>query len=180
MKRTIFLMLNLLLITLLCACSGSDNTYTVEMRGREFVVDRENRTISDDWHTYEYTFSGNSSSYRVRITYPNGAEYWFDQTGAIGTGGWTDGYGENKYADGDTLCDVLLEKAPKEGAGEKILIGIFLLAVGVFNAVKPEVAWYLEYGWRFKDAEPSDSAIALNRLGGAVAIIAAVFLIVFR
>ena len=176
MKRIICLIINLLLITLLCACSSA---YTVEVHGREYVVDREKRTISDEWHTYEYTFSGNSSSYNVRITYPNGAEYWFNNNGAIGTGGWTDGYGEKQYADGDTLCDVLLEKAPKEGSAEKIFIGIFLLAVGIFNATKPETAWYLEYGWRFKDAEPSDSAIALNRLGGAVAIIVAVFLIVF-
>ena len=177
MRKQLFLIFNLLALVFLCSCSMSNKTYTVEVHGREYVVDRENKTISDDWHTYEYTFSGNRSSYRVRITYPNGAEYWFDQTGAMGTGGWTDGYGEKKYADGDTLCDVLLEKAPKEGATEKVLASLFLLAVGIFHVAKPEAAWYLEYGWRFKDAEPSDSALALNRFGGVVAIIVAAFLI---
>ena len=58
-----------------------------------------------------------------------------------------------------------------------MLLILLLLAVGIFNTASPHTAWYLEYGWRYKDAEPSDMALTFSRLGGILAIIAAVILI---
>lgn len=50
------------------------------------------------------------------------------------------------------------------------LLAALLLAVGIFNTAAPQTAWWLEYGWRFKDAEPSDLALGANRILGVVLI----------
>ncbi|MGN0250750.1 MAG: DUF6199 family natural product biosynthesis protein [Oliverpabstia sp.] len=50
--------------------------------------------------------------------------------------------------------------------------------MGAFNTAAPSVAWYLEYGWRYKNAEPSDLALGLNRVGGIIAIIVGILTLV--
>ena len=56
------------------------------------------------------------------------------------------------------------------------MLVILLILVGIFNIALPDVAWYLQYGWRYKDAEPSDAALVFNRIGGVAAIIMAVIM----
>ncbi|MBE6962450.1 MAG: hypothetical protein E7445_08365 [Ruminococcaceae bacterium] len=55
-----------------------------------------------------------------------------------------------------------------------MLLILVLLAVGIFNTVSPHTAWYLENGWRFKNAEPSDLALGMTRLAGIVFIAVAI------
>ena len=64
---------------------------------------------------------------------------------------------------------------PRESSGNPLL-GLLAIAVGIFNLAVPRTAWYLSYGWRFKDAEPSDAALALGRLGGGIAVFAGLLL----
>ncbi|MBE6961774.1 MAG: hypothetical protein E7445_04890 [Ruminococcaceae bacterium] len=52
------------------------------------------------------------------------------------------------------------------------MLAIFLLAVGAWNTFVPRSAWYLSYGWRFRDAEPSDAALTAHIIGGVVALLA--------
>ena len=42
------------------------------------------------------------------------------------------------------------------------LLILLLEAVGVFNLAAPRAAWYAEWGWRIKDAEPSDRALVAH------------------
>ncbi len=179
MKRVVILLLSLLLTLSLCACSGSPSTYTVEKGGKTFEVDSKNKTIFDGTHTYEYTFSGDSSSYRINITYPNGSSYFWNHSGYSGHGGWSNDYDEGLYVDGGILRDVIVEKAPNPSNPSKVLVMILLIGIGAFNTAAPHAAWYLEYGWRYKNAEPSDLALGLNRAGGIVAIIVAIFIMIF-
>ncbi|MDQ2088116.1 hypothetical protein RBH29_16945 [Herbivorax sp. ANBcel31] len=44
----------------------------------------------------------------------------------------------------------------------KIAIGFACVFFGALFARKPEIPWYLKYGWRFKNSEPSDFVIGLN------------------
>ncbi|MDD5934092.1 MAG: hypothetical protein PUC65_00760 [Clostridiales bacterium] len=162
----------------LCACSSVSTTYTVEEDGINFVVDTINGTISDGEYTYQYSFSGSDSSYRVDITYPNNSSYWWQQQGASGYGGWSDAYDENRYVAGDVLRDVLEHEAPKESNTGSFLMAIILLVVGIFNISSPRTAWYLEYGWRYKNAEPSDFALIMNRISGGVLIVIAIILFI--
>jgi len=185
MKKTFLLFLCVLFAISMCSCSSSENgtsrTYTVNKYGTDYVVDPDNGTISDGTHIYQYELSGNSSGYSIHITYPDGSSYWWNmhKSGSLmtGEGGWSDNYEENRYVDGRILCDVLEEDVPKERNSKNILFVLVLLIFGIFNTVSPHTAWYLEYGWRYKNAEPSDAALVLNRLGGIAAIIVAVIII---
>lgn len=56
-------------------------------------------------------------------------------------------------------------------------IGVLVIALGLFNLLAPEQAWYFSKGWQFKDAEPSDSALYKHRICGAVIIILGMFLL---
>ena len=177
MKKMLLFLLTVLLLFALCACSSSSTTYTIEKHGRNFEVNLENNTIFDGKYTYQYTFSGDSSSYSIDIIYPNGSIYYWNHSGNSGHGGWSDDYNENLYVAGDILCDIVIEKAPETSNSGKVIAIIFLLGIGVFNTAAPSVAWYLEYGWRYKNADPSDFALGLNRVGGIIAIIVGVFII---
>jgi len=54
---------------------------------------------------------------------------------------------------------------------------IFLITVfGIVNVFVPYVGWYLSIGWKIKDAEPSDLALGMQRLGGG--IVAAIGIVV--
>lgn len=50
-------------------------------------------------------------------------------------------------------------------------VGFLLLVGGVFSAAFPYAAWYGSIGWKIRDAEPSEAALAMNRVGGVVAVV---------
>ena len=179
-KRIISLIFLFIIVCIvLCSCTQTQKHYTIEKNGVIFEVNKETNTISDGNYTYIYSFEGNNSDYKVDITYPDGSTYWWNMKGYGGSGGWSDNYDPQKYIDGDVLTNVLLEDAPKapKHSGGNIIAIILLIALGVFNIAAPHTAWYLEYGWRYKDAEPSDLAIGFNRLGGVIAVVIAVVLL---
>ena len=185
MKRIFVGLLCALLVISLCSCSsskdGTSTVYAVNKNGTDYVVDTDKGTIFDGTHTYQYELSGSSSGYSIKITYPDGSTYWWNTHNSgnlvTGGGGWSDDYDEKRYVDGRTLCDVLEEDVPKEKNPKNIFLILLLFVVGIFNTVTPHTAWYLEYGWRYKNVEPSDLALGLNRFGGVVALIAAVIMI---
>lgn len=61
--------------------------------------------------------------------------------------------------------------------GGSRFVGVLLIAVGLFNLLAPEQAWYFSKGWQFKDAEPSDGALYMGRISGVVIIILGIFLL---
>ena len=176
-KKIILFLYSLLLMLVLCACSEVSATYTVEKSGIVFEVNTENCTISDGTHVYQYTFTGDTESYAVKITYPNGSTYYWNRSGMHGSGGWSDDYDGELYVDGDTLCDVVAAKAPSPDKSVIVFVILFLLAVGVFNAANPQAAWHLSHGWRYKNAEPSEAALVVARVGGIAACVIAVLMI---
>lgn len=176
MRKVYVFLLSLLLVFSLCACSSEENPNirTVSVDGVVYTVDVEQGTITDGHYTYEFTVSGPSTN----ITYPDGSTYYWTENGQFGHGGWSEDYDEDRYVDGDTLCDVLSKAVPSSRSSEKpVLIIFLLLVVGVFNAVAPHASWYLEYGWRFRDAEPSELALGVNRIIGIVCIVIAIGMI---
>lgn len=98
----------------------------------------------------------------------------------VGSGSWSDDYNDAIYASGDTLCDIIVVQAPKASKASnpsKVFAAILIIAIGIFNVASPRTAWYLEYGWRYKNAEPSDTALAFNGLSGIIAIIIGIFML---
>ena len=181
MRRTLLCLLALPLVLLLTACAGEpsqpSDTYTVERGDTVYTVNTAERTISDGTYAYSYTLSGGAGGYSVEITYPDGSIYYWTVEGNLGYGGWSDGYDPDRYVPGETLCRILSDGAPTSSTPKNGFLILLLLAVGIFNAAAPRAAWYLSYGWRYKDAEPSDAALVVARLGGAAAITAGVILL---
>ena len=180
-KHALTLLLSLLLIFALSGCVGGEvsNTYTVQKHGTVYTVDQEAATIHDGKYTYHFAFTPYGDGYRVEITYPNGATYSWTKSGNVGAGGGSENYDDVTYADGFDLIDVLDDGRPRQKDPKPVGLALLLLAVGIFNVAAPRTAWYLEYGWRYKDAEPSDLALAANCIGGVIALVIAVLALIF-
>lgn len=174
-------------VVLLCICLGAcsreeSGPKTVVRNNKTYTIDDEAMTISDGKHTYRYQIQGSGTS-RVDfdITYPDGSSYYWTQSmsGGMGHGygGWSDDYDEKKYVDGQTLIAVLETQIPEPKEPKNVILIFILIAVGLFNALTPETAWYLSDGWRYKNAEPSDTALEFTRFGGIAAIVIGVLMI---
>lgn len=169
MKKLLVLLFSMLLLAG-CAEKASA-TYTVVTSHGEFTVDQAQQTISDGTHIYKFEMSGTGRT-EVRIIYPNGSTFWrsYDSEYSY-SGGWSEDYDENAYVPGDVLLDLLERDAPSSGKKGNPLLGIFLIAIGLWHVLAPQSAWYLSKGWYYKDAEPSEAALGMYRIGGVLAVL---------
>ncbi len=175
MKKLLCL-LGVLCLLLLCVCGCS-----ADADESGITVDFEEGTVFDGTNTYHFTFSGDRENYGVRITYPDGSTYWWDKSGSMGGGGWSDDYVEGRYISGDILCELIASKAarPRDPANPaKVVFALLAIAIGAFSAACPRAAWYWSYGWRYKNAEPSDLALSAERIGGVIAVVVGVLLLI--
>ena len=143
-----------------------------------FTVDENMNTISDGKDTYRYSYQASGAGYTLRLIYPNGYTWTWTQNGNSGYGTASLDRDHTGYQDPFTLQDALEYKAPKQKGESHIGIGLLLLALGLFNTLKPEVAWMLSDGWKFKNAEPSDAALGLTRVGGVIMILIGIIAII--
>jgi hypothetical protein len=51
------------------------------------------------------------------------------------------------------------------------LLGILLLASGILSVSSPETTWYLSRGWKYKNAEPSDTYLTFIRITGVLSCV---------
>ena len=159
---------------------------TVEWEGVTYTVDTETQTIHDGESVYEYQVELYRDGYTLEITYPNGAFWSASVTESDGTYGWNEEYDMKGtvYPTGDTLETVLhnagVTYISSGQSGEKsVLLLLVLLGVGIFSAAYPYGAWYLERGWYYKDAEPSDAALLFNRVVGILLLAGALIWFLF-
>lgn len=168
----------LLLLLLLTACvSGSVQVRDIEIDGVVYTVDQEKGTI-----TYgDVTIRFSSSVDKIRFTYPDGSTYWWAQENGMGYGGWDNGYDAERYVPGDILVDIVNRAWSDRGGGDHsgggILAGLLLILFGALGAAVPRAVWYLDCGWRYKDAEPSDLALLVHRFGGVVMVVLGLILL---
>ena len=179
MKRFAGILLLLLLALTVLGCAKQESVYTVEQNGIEFLVDTEHKTISDGVNTYQYQFSGDAHSYKITITYPNGATYQYARTGGLGYGSLDDEYAADAYAMGDILAQVVLTDAPKQTNPGRMMGALVMLIIGVVEVIFPGKLWFLRYGWRYKNAEPSDAALIVDRICGGVWIVLGLILMIW-
>lgn len=188
MKRTIAMLALVFAAILLfagCKKEPAPTVYTTDVYGATYIVDTENCTISDGTYTYgyEYADSGN----RVDFTYPNGEVYGASITvannsiGGVSAGAISADYDyDSGYTDPFTLYRALTSPREKERSSgtNHPFVALLLCGVGIFNLAAPKASWYLSYGWRFKDAEPSDAAITISRIGGGIAVVIGVIMLI--
>lgn len=191
MKRTISVFALLLAaVMLLAGCKKEPlpKVYTVYSYGAPYTIDTEGRTISDGTYTYGYEYAASGSS--VSFTYPDGNVYsaGIQSANSSGAGGLSAGsvsadYDYNSgYTDPLSLCYALAspretERAASSGSNHPF-VALLLCGVGIFNLAAPKASWYLSYGWRFKDAEPSDAYMAIARIGGAIALVIGIIMLI--
>lgn len=170
MKRILLLVA---LLALLCSCGKGDPAiYDVTKDGMTFTVDRTAKTITRGEIVYQYEVSGQN----VTVTYPNGASYFQQHYpgGTVSTysAGWNEIYESSHDIPGETLVAVLAKEWVPRGSSSRgnPLLGLLIIALGGWNVISPRTAWEVSYGWRYKDAEPSDAALYVGRIGGIVAL----------
>lgn len=191
MKRTISVFALILAAAMLlagCKKEPLPKVYTVYSYGAPYTIDTQSRTISDGTYTYGYEYAASGSS--VSFTYPDGNVYsaGIQSANSSGAGGVSAGsvsadYDYNSgYTDPLSLCYALAspretKRAASSGSNHPF-VALLLCGVGIFNLAAPKASWYLSYGWHFKDAEPSDAAITLSRIGGGIAIVIGVIMLI--
>lgn len=173
MKKLIVMCL--LAIMLLATACGikADSVYHVTHEGEEYRIDLQAHTISHQGQLYRYEITGNT----VTLIYPDGSTYWRTYQSNGNYGGWSDDYDEGRYLSGDTLLGVLSFKPPNTKESKNIFLIFLLIAMGEFYGISPNTAWYVSYGWRFKDTEPSELALIMTRVSGIAAVIIGVMMI---
>lgn len=195
-KRIVILILAALLLLSFCACAEKKTQsalepYTTGWDGTVYTVtpiDNDKGTITDGTNTYSYRYDTSGSSYSVTFTYPDGETYRCMENGGTSGGAvFSSGsssldFDYDKYPDGMTLKRVL-KRSPSAKSEEKSTkswgIILFLLFVGSINTACPQLTWHLDVGWKVKDAEPSEAALAWNRgIGVVLLIIAGIMILV--
>ena len=191
MKRTISVFALLLAAAMLlagCKKEPLPAVYTVYSYGAPYTIDTQSRTISDGTYTYGYEYAASGRS--VSFTYPDGNVYsaGIQSANSSGAGGLSAGSvsADYDYSSGYTdplsLCYALTspretERAASSGSNHPF-VALLLCGVGIFNLAAPKASWYLSYGWRFKDAEPSDAYMAIARIGGAIALVIGIIMLI--
>ena len=179
MKRPlIFVLLVFFLLSCLAGCGSEkeNGAVAVEYGGTVFLVDKSAGTIRGGSHTYSFENTGSG----LKITYPDGSTYIWQQTGGVTVGSGSSDPSASGYASASVLREVLEQASAvrqDQAKSRHTGIGILLLLVGIVNAVWPRAGWYLGGGWRYKDAEPSDAALLLYRGGGIAAAVIGFFLL---
>ena len=176
MKRIILILLALLCCRTMIRCSQKPSTTVYEKDG--YTVDLDAGTITKGEDIYTFSISGNGNQSNINIIYPNGASYFFQWTGNSGHGGWSDDYDPDRYADGDFLMDLVSFVPPAEKRSGNPVLGLVLIVAGLADAISPSTVWYFSYGWRFKNAEPSEAALVFGRLFGIFCVILGLILLI--
>lgn len=167
-----WVLISVMFVMLFSACA-TQTEYSIIQGAETFVVDKAEGTISCGDAVYQYEIKGS----RITITYPNGSEYWWVQEELSGYGGWSDDYDAEEYHPGQDLVDALASEIPDQKEARNILPSLILVAVGIWSAISPSSSWYVSYGWRYKNAEPSDVALGVLRAGGVLAVIVGIVLL---
>lgn len=179
MKKFFALLMAVLTVLCMTAC-GKETEKVIVKENDEFTLNTEDKTISDGENTYEYEIDGSGDSYRITIDYPDGAQYFWSMSEGVGSGGWNSELTNNSYAKADILVEVAEEDFAPEVESNPWFIVIILGVLGLAGLIYPYGLWWLAYGWRYKDVEPSEIALIAERVvGGAFVIIAVVLAIIF-
>lgn len=195
--RALILAVLAALVLSLSACAkkqtatASLEPYTTGWDGAVYTItpiDAYKGTISDGTNTYSYRYDTSGTGYSVTFTYPDGETYRCMENGGTSGGAvFSSGsasldFDFDKYPDGMTLKRVL-ERSPSAKSEKKstknVGLILVLLFVGGINTACPQLTWHLDVGWKVKDAEPSEAALAWNRgIGVVLLIIAGIMILV--
>lgn len=175
-KQVILLMVIILLLSLLSGCSSQQNSMTID--GKSVTLNLERREIQVDDQVYRYV----TDEAQIEIEYPNGMVFrrvyetegtvddWIKTSETVDVA-YLDKMG---YLEPNVLINQVIRFSPDSESDQKdspSALGVFLVTLGILNVLFPKWFWNIQYGWRYKNTEPTDTAINIQRLGGIIAII---------
>lgn len=193
MKNMRWFLLFLAVVVLFTGCTEKPEpeTVTTVVEGRvTYTADWEHNTITDGKYTYNFIIttaqSADTTIEKITVFYPNGASYTQerkysgDDVGAGFSTGSAD-YDPERYADGDILIRIVDDRPRPEPEWKinwiTVLCGAVVLGLGVLDIVKPGLWWKLRYGLYVQDAEPTEFAIFMSRIGGVICVLVGGFLV---
>lgn len=138
-------------------------------------------TQTEEEDVYHYTYEDGD----ITITYPNGATYWESASANGAIAGWDGDYDTDRYIDGMTLAMQLTQAYNNSGKNwdEVVIMGLVCLVViglCLVDVIHPEWFFELRYSLWVRNAEPTELALTMSRMGGVIGIVLCVivFLIV--
>ena len=177
MKKLLLLLVSLLLLFSLCACSGSNAPYTVEKGWRTLEIDPVACTITHKTDIIHYAIDKNDDGFfTVTITYPDGSTF-YEKHGQTDSGreyttrGHSDDYSIYKYVPGDVLMEALEDEFPYSLITYLTWWKVLIVGLGILGAVVPQIAWLLLIGWLLKDAEPGKYTLIIFRFLGIILLL---------
>ena len=177
--KKLWLMIILAAAMLLAACTAEekDKADPVEYQGEAVTITSNEIIHKDD--VYRYKDDGN----RFTVTYPNGATYYCNYSGALGSSGWSNNYDTVRYIPGDVLMELVDASGSQRGDKEPvsawgILLSIALFGIGVWRIADPCAAWFVHRGWMFENAEPSEWGLITAKISGGIAVILSIVLFI--
>lgn len=145
-------------------------TYTSE-DNKILTIDRNNNAYILNYHGDEYTVTGSKDD--IKVVYPNGETGWMRYSGNSACGGGSMSFKSN-YFDIDDLRDLVFIKGKMSFNGEQLFFSIVLGIACLISVMYPEKSWYLSRGWKYRNAEPSDTYLELTKVGGVIGCIVSV------
>ena len=184
MKRVLAILL--LAAMVLCAgCRKVPQTYTYKVNGKTLTVNTVDKTIDDGKYIYRYAVD---KKHNITITYPDGSVYPSDSDLGVVVIGGADGNVStdsmyrpgSAYVSGWVLMNSLEKVVGKQATFHLgyFLLGLLVIAMGLLGALDPETAILWRHLWWFKDAEPTDYAIFMTRLGGIVSVVIGIVFVI--
>lgn len=198
MKRTVAILLLIVMVLTLTACSAHPSgteVQTLEKNGQVVIAlyNYDEKTISvgrllysaydqdgeliweeDRKDIYRYEYDGGN----LTIIYPNGVVWSESPTSTGAAISWDDSYDPQRYIEGDVFAMYLNQAYMSSDIREDVVgIGfacLIMAAIGVVMIKAPEELIEMKYGWRFKNAEPTEFAIKEVRISGIVVIVISV------
>ncbi|MFC5466039.1 DUF6199 family natural product biosynthesis protein [Lederbergia graminis] len=124
-------------------------------------------------------FEQRAKGYRYEVEFENGHRYFYEQSEDAGYGGGTyELTGEEMMLAREAIDkyeEINGDATIPSNNASKYLLGIVLFLIGLLGAIFPHATWYLEIGWKLRDAEPSEFALIANRVGGILVAIVGIF-----
>lgn len=77
--------------------------------------------------------------------------------------------------------NILLNTATQVPAntGGMVFFGLFIVAIGLFSVVYPQVFWYLRVGRKIPGVPPNKLYLVVLRIGGLLTILLGIYVIIY-
>lgn len=136
----------------------------------DIVIEETERGLNIRFGNKDYLVRGERKNYTV--TYPNQVEVNF-----VNNDGGITIYGDlGKISEYPAIEEfkTFLANDYVDINGSQLFFGFLLIIIGIVSIVNPEITFFLNRGWMYKNTEPSELYLSLTRFGGVIICIVGV------